>query len=145
MHYLFRTLQLWIFWSVEIFLNFSSFWRKKSAIELFNRILKKKAHQHDRTFPYNFEKGSSKGSLKKNKMNYKIVQLSTDSQYSWSVALNSWVIIEIGESMCLEGSFCMKIIQWPRINLSLTVQVLNEKKEFWGSMHETATGYLKVY
>lgn len=128
MHYLFRTLQLWIFWSVEIFLNFSSFWRKKSAIELFNRILKKKAHQHDRTFPYNFEKGSSKGSLKKNKMNYKIVQLSTDSQYSWSVALNSWVIIEIGESMCLEGSFCMKRIQWPRINLSLTVQVLNEKK-----------------
>lgn len=145
MHCLFRTLQLWIFWSVEIFFNFSSFWRKKSAIELFNLIFKKKAHQHDRTFPYNFEKGSSKESFKKNKMNYNIVQLSTDSQYSWSVALNSWGVIEIGESMCLEGSFCMKMIQWQGIKLSLTVQVLNEKKEFWGSMHETATGYLKVY
>lgn len=78
-------------------------------------------------------------------MNYNIVQLSTDSQYSWSVALNSWGVIEIGESMCLEGSFCMKMIQWQGIKLSLTVQVLNEKKEFWGSMHETATGYLKVY
>lgn len=42
-------------------------------IELFHIILKK-VHQ--------------KSPLRKNKMNYNIVQLSTDSQYSWSVALN---------------------------------------------------------
>lgn len=145
MHCLFRTLQLWIFWSVEIFFNFSSFWRKKSAIELLTEFLKKRLISMIELFHIILKKVHQKSPLRKNKMNYNIVQLSTDSQYSWSVALNSWGVIEIGESMCLEGSFCMKMIQWQGIKLSLTVQVLNEKKEFWGSMHETATGYLKVY
>ena len=55
-------------------LNFSIFWTKKSAMELFDLI---------------FEKGSSKSPLGKSKRNNEILQLSTVSRYLQSLALKS--------------------------------------------------------
>ena len=44
--------------------------------------------KRDINFRSNFEKGSLKGSFRKKKRNYEILQISADSRYLWSVAIN---------------------------------------------------------